>query len=69
MGMKYLEGDRFILHSEDGNDYKIDVVSASPYRPPGSEYAVDVYLDGKSIYEDVIFAGEEFLNKCEKVKE
>lgn len=63
--MKYKKGDRLVLHSENGIDYDVEVVSANPYRPPGSEYAIDVYMDSKALQEDVYFVGEDFLDKCE----
>lgn len=66
MGMYAREEERFVLHSDNGLDYDIEVVSVNPYRPPGSEYAVDVFLDGKPVYNDVKFVGEDFLRKCER---
>ena len=61
------EGDKYILHSENGMDYSIEIVSVNDFRPPEEKYAADVY-DGNGIYAgDVMFFGDEFLNKCEKV--
>ena len=61
------EGDKYILHSENGMDYSIEIVSVNDFRPPEEKYAADVY-DGNGIYAgDVMFFGDDFLNKCEKV--
>lgn len=60
-------GDKYILHSSNGMDYSIEVVNVSDYREPSLKYGVDVY-DGNGTYAgDVMFVGEDFLSKCEKV--
>ena len=60
-------GDKYILHSSNGMDYDIEVVNVSDYREPDMKYGVDVY-DGNGIYAgDIMFVGESFLCKCEKV--
>ena len=62
-------GDEYILHSINGMDYRIEVVNMSDYREPDMKYGVDVY-DGNGTYAgDVMFVGESFLNKCEKVND
>lgn len=56
------ENDRFILHSTDGNDYKIIIVSINEFREPSMKYALDVYnMKGKPINDDAVFVGEEFF--------
>ena len=65
MDMYAKRGEKFVLHSENGLNYDIEVVNVNPFRPPGSEYAIDVFLNGKSVYDDVTFVGEEFLRTCE----
>lgn len=61
--------DKFILHSQDGNDYIIKIVNINFYREPDMKYALDVYdKNGISISNDVMFCGDELLRKCEKVK-
>lgn len=60
-------GDKFILHSSNGMDYSIEVINMNDYREPDMKYGIDVY-DGNGTYAgDVMFVGESFLNKCEKV--
>lgn len=60
-------GDKYILHSENGMDYSIEIVNINNFREPDMKYGADVY-DGNGIYAgDVMFFGDDFLNKCEKV--
>ena len=62
-------GDKFVLHSVNGMDYDIEIVNVSDYREPDMKYAIDVYdKNGVSVYiDDVLFVGEDFIRKCEKV--
>lgn len=66
MDTKYKEGDRLILHSIDGCDYEIEIVNVNPYRPPDMIYAIDVFINGQSQNDDVIFVPEEVLDEFEK---
>ena len=60
-------GDKYILHSSNGMDYKIEIVNVNEYREPSMKYGVDMY-DGNGTYTgEVMFFGDDFLNKCEKV--
>lgn len=60
-------GDKYILHSTNGIDYSIKVVNVNEFREPSLKYGIDVY-DGNGTYTgDVIFVGEDFLSKCEKI--
>lgn len=60
-------GDKYILHSTNGIDYSIKVVNVNEFREPSLKYGIDVY-DGNGTYAgDVIFVGEDFLSKCEKI--
>lgn len=65
---KYEEGDKLLLHSQDGHDYKITIENINPYREPGMVYAVDMVNDqGVSyydIYGDWLFCGEDLLDMC-----
>lgn len=57
--------DIYKLHSENGMDYKIRIVSVNNFRPPETKYGADVW-DGNGVYAgDVQFFGEELLEKCE----
>lgn len=65
--MEVKVGDKYILHSENGMDYNIKIVSVNNFRPDDSKYGADVY-DGNGIYAgDVMFFGDDFLQKCEKI--
>ena len=57
-------GDKYILHSENGLDYDIEVVNVNHFRELNRIYAVDIYHKGTSIYRDVVFVGDDFINKC-----
>lgn len=60
-------GDKYILHSSNGMDYKIEIVNVNSFREPSMKYGADIY-DGNGVYAgDVTFFGDEFLSKCEKV--
>lgn len=58
-------GDKYILHSSNGMDYSIEIINVSNFRPPEEKYGIDVY-DGNGVYAgDVMFIGDEFLNRCD----
>ena len=60
-------GDKFILHSENGMDYKISIANINNCREPSMKYAIDVE-DGNGVHpDDVMFVGDDFLSKCEKI--
>ena len=60
-------GDKFILHSSNGMDYKIEVVNINEYREPSMKYGVDMW-DGNGNYAgEVLFVSDDFLNECVKV--
>lgn len=59
--------DEFRFKSENGMTYKIVIVNKNEFRSPDEKYAADVW-DGNGVYAgDVMFFGDDFLNKCEKV--
>ena len=61
-------GDKYVLHSINGMDYDIEIINVNYFRPPDEIYGADVY-DGNGVYAgDIMFFGEDFLAKCEKVK-
>ena len=60
-------GDKFILHSANGMDYKIEIVNVNYYREPSMWYACDVTDENGVSSDDVIFCGDDVINKCEKV--
>ena len=60
-------GDKYIFHSENGMDYSIRIVNINDFRPDNERYSADVY-DGNGNYAgDVMFFGDDFLQKCEKI--
>lgn len=56
-------GDIFILHSENGRDYTIEIVNVNECREPWLRYAADVWDDEGNCPEDFIFFGDEFFEK------
>ena len=65
--MKVNVGDKYIFHSENGMDYSIHIVNINDFRPDNERYGADVY-DGNGNYTgDVMFFGDDFLQKCEKI--
>lgn len=61
--MEIKKGDRFILHSTNGVDYEIEIVNVNNCRPPDMKYAFDIMVDGKNIYSDVVFQGDDWFNR------
>ena len=61
-------GDKYILHSSNGMDYSIEVVNVNDFREPSLKYGIDVYDCNGTYAGDVMFVGEDFLSKCEKIK-
>lgn len=65
------KGDKYVLHSSNGMDYKVEVVNVNYCRPPEVFYACEL-IDGNGVsyYEaksDWYFCGDDFLEKCKKV--
>lgn len=62
--------DEFILHSSDGNNYKIVIYNVNYYRPPDTTFAVLIYdEDGNKIenpFDDFFFIGEDFFIEHEE---
>ena len=60
-------GDKYILHSENGMNYSIEVINVNDFREPSAKYGIDMY-DGNGTYAgDVLFVDDAFLNQCEKI--
>lgn len=57
-------GDKYILHSSNGLDYDIEIVNINQFRPIDEIYAIDVYQNDVNVYGDIIFVGDDFINKC-----
>ena len=60
-------GDKYILHSSNGMNYDIEIINVNDYREPSMKYGADVYDDNGVYAGDVMFFGDDFLSKCEKV--
>lgn len=59
-------GDRF-TYSKDGINYNIKIVSVNKFREPSLKYGADICACNGSYADDVVFFGDDFLNKCERV--
>ena len=54
-------GNKYVLHSENGMDYEIEVVSVNYCREPSMRYAIDV-VDGNGVSPgDYLFVGDDFF--------
>lgn len=51
-------GDKYYFQSA-GATYLAEIVNVNEWREPSMKYAVDVYFQGKAVYEDVLFVGDE----------
>lgn len=60
-------GDKYILHSNNGMNYDIKIVSVNDFREPNAKYAADMYDENGVYAGDVVFFGDSFLSQCEKV--
>lgn len=60
-------GDKYIFHSKNGMDYNIDIVNINDFRPDNEKYGADVYDRNGNYAGDVMFFGDDFLQKCEKI--
>lgn len=61
--------DEFILHSLDGNNYKMVIYNINYFRPPDQTFAVLLYDENGNSVEntcnDFFFIGENFFIKHE----
>lgn len=62
-------GDKYILHTVDGEKYHIEVINVSDYREPSMRYAINICNENGICADDVMFVGDDMLNQCEKVTE
>lgn len=62
--------DEFILHSSDGNNYKMVIYNINYFRPPSMTFAVLLYDENgnmvKNALDDFFFIGENFFIKHEE---
>lgn len=54
-------GDKYILNSQNGLCYDIEVVNINHFREIDRIYAIDVYHKGTNVYGDVVFVGDEVM--------
>ena len=63
--MEIKVNDKFIFHSENGMNYRIEVININNYRDPCEKYACDIW-DGNDNYAgEVTFVGDDFFNNYE----
>ena len=61
--------DKFVMHSSNGMDYKMEVVNINTMRDPAEKYGVDMW-DGNGIYAgDVMFFGDDFWENNSEIIE
>lgn len=64
--MEIKVNDKFVFHSENGMDYRIEVININNYRDPWEKYGCDIW-DGNGTYAgDVTFVGDDFFNNYEE---
>lgn len=59
-------GDKFV-YSKDGIDYHIKIISVNEFREPSIKYGADICVCNGNYADDVVFFGDDFLDKCERV--
>ena len=60
--MEVKVNDKYIFHSKNGMDYRIEIVSVNEFREPSMKYGCDIW-DGNGVYAgDVAFFGDDFFN-------
>ena len=60
-------GDKYIFHSTNGMDYYVKIINVSEYREPDRKYGLDIYDENGVYAGDIMFFGDYFLDKCEKI--
>ena len=62
-------GDKFILSSQNGHKYSMEIVNINEFREPSMKYGVDVYDENNNYAGDILFVGEDFFKKenCKRV--
>lgn len=61
--MEVKVSDKYIFHSKNGMDYRIEIVSVNEFREPSMKYGCDIW-DGNGVYAgDVAFLGDDFFNE------
>lgn len=61
--MEIKVGDRYILHSSNGKDYTIKIVSVNHFRPIDMTYAADIQDANGNHSGDVGFFGDDFFER------
>lgn len=60
--MEVKVNDKYILHSKNGMDYRIEIININEFREPSMKYGCDIW-DGNGVYAgDVTFVGDDFFN-------
>ena len=59
--MEIKVNDKFVFHSRNGIDYRIEVININEFREPSMKYGCDIW-DGNGTYAgDVTFVGDDFF--------
>lgn len=71
--MEVKVNDKYIFHSKNDMDYRIEVISVNEFRESSMKYGCDIW-DGNDTYAgDVAFIGDDFFNefkdRFEKIEE
>lgn len=61
--MEVKVGDKFIFHSANGMDYRINVISINEYREPSMRYGCDIWNRNAVNIGDVTFVGDDFFDQ------
>ena len=60
-------GDQYIFHSVNGLEYTINIVNVNLFRESSMKYAADVFDNNGTYAGDVMFFGDDFIDKCKKI--
>ena len=62
-------GDKFIFHSSNGLDYKMEIININDFREPSMRYAIDIEDCNGNHPDDYYFVGIDFFTDYEDIIE
>ena len=65
--MEVKVGDKYVLHSKNGMNYYISIVSVSEYRCPEEHYGAYICDENGMYDKDIFFFDDNFLTVCKKI--